>query len=54
MVLRLYDTGGKQEREFVPHRAGTASTYVCGATVQGPHTSDTCVAPSSTTFFAAG
>jgi cysteinyl-tRNA synthetase len=36
MVLRLYDTGAKQEREFVPHRAGSASMYVCGATVQGP------------------
>jgi cysteinyl-tRNA synthetase len=36
MVLRLYDTGAKQEREFLPRRAGAASMYVCGATVQGP------------------
>jgi tRNA synthetases class I (C) catalytic domain/DALR domain len=36
MVLRLYDTGAKQEREFVPRPAGSASMYVCGAPVQGP------------------
>ncbi|MDT7591225.1 MAG: cysteinyl-tRNA synthetase, partial [Pseudonocardiales bacterium] len=38
MSLRLYDTATRSEREFVPLRAGAASIYVCGATVQGmPH-----------------
>src|SRR3981081_4228259 len=36
--LRLYDTATRSQREFVPLRAGAASIYVCGATVQGlPH-----------------
>ena len=36
--LRLFDTATRQQREFVPLRAGAASIYVCGATVQGlPH-----------------
>ncbi|WP_092529530.1 cysteine--tRNA ligase [Amycolatopsis arida] len=38
MVLHLYDTAAKSVREFRPARSGTASMYVCGATVQGvPH-----------------
>ncbi|WP_309110403.1 cysteine--tRNA ligase [Saccharothrix sp.] len=38
MSLHLYDTASRQMREFVPHVSGTASIYVCGATVQGvPH-----------------
>ncbi|MDT7684195.1 cysteine--tRNA ligase [Pseudonocardia sp. Cha107L01] len=38
MSLRLYDTATRSEREFAPLRAGAASIYVCGATVQGmPH-----------------
>ncbi len=38
MSLRLYDTASRSQREFVPLRPGTASLYVCGATVQGaPH-----------------
>ena len=38
MSLRLYDTATEQQRDFVPLRAGAASIYVCGATVQGlPH-----------------
>ncbi|MEJ3657331.1 cysteine--tRNA ligase [Actinomycetes bacterium KLBMP 9759] len=38
MSLRLFDTATKEQREFVPVRAGAASIYVCGATVQGmPH-----------------
>ena len=36
--LRLHDTATRMQREFVPLRAGAASMYVCGATVQGlPH-----------------
>jgi len=36
--LRLYDTATRKQRDFVPLRAGAASIYVCGATVQGlPH-----------------
>jgi cysteinyl-tRNA synthetase len=36
--LRLYDTATRSQREFVPLKAGAASMYVCGATVQGmPH-----------------
>jgi len=36
--LRLYDTATRSQREFTPLRAGAASIYVCGATVQGmPH-----------------
>ncbi|EHK86708.1 cysteine--tRNA ligase [Saccharomonospora azurea] len=38
MVLQLFDTATRQVREFHPARSGTASIYVCGATVQGvPH-----------------
>ncbi|MPY97560.1 MAG: cysteine--tRNA ligase [Actinophytocola sp.] len=38
MTLHLYDTATRQIREFHPAREGTASMYVCGATVQGtPH-----------------
>jgi cysteinyl-tRNA synthetase len=36
--LHLYDTATRSTREFHPSRNGTASVYVCGATVQGiPH-----------------
>jgi len=36
--LHLYDTATRSTREFHPARNGTASIYVCGATVQGiPH-----------------
>jgi cysteinyl-tRNA synthetase len=36
--LRLFDTATREQRDFVPLRAGAASIYVCGATVQGvPH-----------------
>jgi len=36
--LRLFDTATRAQRDFVPLRAGVASIYVCGATVQGlPH-----------------
>jgi cysteinyl-tRNA synthetase len=36
--LRLFDTATREQRDFVPLRAGVASIYVCGATVQGvPH-----------------
>jgi len=36
--LRLFDTATREQRDFVPLRAGAASVYVCGATVQGlPH-----------------
>ncbi len=36
--LRLYDTGTRDVREFVPLRAGRAGIYVCGATPQAaPH-----------------
>jgi cysteinyl-tRNA synthetase len=34
--LRLHDTATRSVREFVPLKAGHASIYVCGATVQGP------------------
>ncbi|HVV12396.1 cysteine--tRNA ligase [Amycolatopsis sp.] len=38
MALHLYDTASRSVREFHPARSGTASVYVCGATVQGvPH-----------------
>ena len=38
MSLRLYDTAARAVREFTPLRAGQASVYVCGLTVQGrPH-----------------
>ncbi len=38
MTLRLHDTATRKQRDFVPLRAGVASMYVCGATVQGmPH-----------------
>nr|WP_237440259.1 cysteine--tRNA ligase [Amycolatopsis rubida] len=36
--MHLYDTATRTPREFSPVRSGTASIYVCGATVQGvPH-----------------
>jgi cysteinyl-tRNA synthetase len=34
--LRLYDTAARAVRDFTPLRAGRASVYVCGLTVQGP------------------
>ena len=34
--LRLYDTAVRAVRDFTPLRAGQASMYVCGLTVQGP------------------
>jgi cysteinyl-tRNA synthetase len=34
--LRLYDTARRAVRDFAPLRAGRASMYVCGLTVQGP------------------
>lgn len=38
MTLRLFDTATRSRRDLVPVRAGAASIYVCGATVQGlPH-----------------
>ena len=38
VTLRLFDTATRKQRDFVPVRAGAASIYVCGATVQGlPH-----------------
>ncbi|HEX4221089.1 MAG TPA: cysteine--tRNA ligase [Pseudonocardiaceae bacterium] len=38
MTLHLHDTLSRSTREFHPVRSGTASIYVCGATVQGiPH-----------------
>lgn len=38
VALHLYDTATRSVREFEPVRSGTASIYVCGATVQGvPH-----------------
>ncbi|MTD57943.1 cysteine--tRNA ligase [Amycolatopsis pithecellobii] len=38
MALHLFDTATRSVREFHPARSGTASIYVCGATVQGiPH-----------------
>ena len=36
MSLRLYDTAARAVRDFTPLRAGEASIYVCGLTVQGP------------------
>jgi cysteinyl-tRNA synthetase len=36
--LRLYDTGARQIRDFVPMTPGCVSIYLCGATVQAaPH-----------------
>lgn len=36
--LRLYDTGARQIRDFVPLHPGRVSIYLCGATVQSaPH-----------------
>ncbi|MFC4494609.1 cysteine--tRNA ligase [Streptomyces ovatisporus] len=38
MSIRLYDTGARQIREFVPLEPGRVSIYLCGATVQAaPH-----------------
>jgi cysteinyl-tRNA synthetase len=38
VTLHLLDTATQSRREFHPVRSGTASIYVCGATVQGiPH-----------------
>ncbi|GAA1884190.1 cysteine--tRNA ligase [Williamsia serinedens] len=38
MTLRLYDSAARELRDFEPLRAGEASVYLCGATVQGvPH-----------------
>jgi cysteinyl-tRNA synthetase len=38
VVLHLFDTATRSSREFHPAQSGTASIYVCGATVQGvPH-----------------
>ncbi len=38
MSLRLYDTGTRTVRDFVPKSPGQASVYLCGLTVQsGPH-----------------
>ncbi|GGP35558.1 cysteine--tRNA ligase [Saccharothrix coeruleofusca] len=38
MSLHIYDTARRELREFRPQISGTASIYVCGATVQGvPH-----------------
>jgi cysteinyl-tRNA synthetase len=34
--LRLYDTAARAVRDFTPLRAGQATVYVCGLTVQGP------------------
>jgi cysteinyl-tRNA synthetase len=34
--LRLYDSAARAVRDFAPMRAGQASVYVCGLTVQGP------------------
>ncbi|MGY1812933.1 cysteine--tRNA ligase [Blastococcus sp. SYSU D00820] len=36
MSLRLFDTAARAVRDFTPLRAGAASMYVCGLTVQGP------------------
>ncbi|MDQ1531759.1 MAG: cysteinyl-tRNA synthetase [Microbacteriaceae bacterium] len=36
MSLRLYDSAARAVRDFAPMRAGQASVYVCGLTVQGP------------------
>ncbi|MEU2246413.1 cysteine--tRNA ligase [Streptomyces sp. NPDC019224] len=38
MTIRLYDTGARQIRDFVPLTPGRVSVYLCGATVQAaPH-----------------
>ena len=38
VTLRIYDTGTRSQREFVPLRKGHASIYLCGATPQAqPH-----------------
>jgi cysteinyl-tRNA synthetase len=38
VTLRLFDTAARAVRDFTPLRAGQASVYVCGLTVQGrPH-----------------
>ncbi|WP_406284379.1 cysteine--tRNA ligase [Streptomyces sp. NBC_00209] len=38
MTIRLYDTGARQIRDFVPLTPGRVSIYLCGATVQAaPH-----------------
>ncbi len=38
MTLRLYDTGTRSARDFIPIRDGEVSVYYCGATVQAaPH-----------------
>lgn len=38
MALRLYDTFGKDDKEFIPLRKGKVSMYTCGPTVYGrPH-----------------
>ena len=38
VTLRIYDTATRTLRDFEPVRAGHASVYLCGATVQtGPH-----------------
>jgi cysteinyl-tRNA synthetase len=34
--LRLFDTAARAVRDFTPLRAGQATVYVCGLTVQGP------------------
>ena len=36
MTLRLYDSASRETRAFEPLRAGEASIYLCGATVQSP------------------
>ena len=36
MTLRLYDSMKRAVRDFEPVRPGTASIYLCGATVQSP------------------
>ncbi len=36
MSLRLYDTGTRSVREFVPRIEGRVGIYLCGATVQAP------------------
>jgi cysteinyl-tRNA synthetase len=38
VTLRLYDTGSRSVREFVPRTPGQVGIYLCGLTVQsGPH-----------------
>ncbi|HZE37475.1 MAG TPA: cysteine--tRNA ligase [Stackebrandtia sp.] len=36
MSLRLYDTGTRTVRDFVPRVAGKVGVYLCGLTLQGP------------------